>query len=176
MKARLMEGQLRYLQYVLKDQENELLSRVVEEMRNSNKKNKWITGLLEFRELIGLRGEAENYLDISRKVKEWDTRMWKQEMEEKVSLKLYREMRQSIGGQDKIYDNREATTILFRCRTNNMDLGDRKRFVNTTTECIMCGDPLEDLKHFILYCPAYDLERKRHPTLQRPYQENTDSR
>ncbi|MPC70838.1 hypothetical protein E2C01_065099 [Portunus trituberculatus] len=47
-------------------------------------------------------------------MKEWDTKMWKQEMEGKVSLKLYREMRQSIGGQDKIYDNREATIILFR--------------------------------------------------------------
>lgn len=175
MKGRLMEGQLRYLQYILNDQGNGLLSRIVEEMRNSSTKNKWISGLLEYRQLIGLRGEAGSYLDISRKVKEWDTRTWKEEMDQKVSLKLYREMRQGIGGQDKIYDNREATTILFRCRTNNLDLGDRNRFSNASTECIMCGDPIEDLEHFLLDCPAYSSERQCHPILQQPYQEDRDA-
>ena len=113
-------------------------------------------------------------MDINRKVREWDTKMWKQEMEEKVSLKLYKEWRENIGGQDNIYDNREAAAILFRCRTNNIDLGDRKRFVNGTTECIMCGAPVEDLKHFILFCIGYNEVRSGHPALQQPYQENTD--
>ena len=47
--------------------------------------------------------------------------------------------------------------------------------MNATTECIMCGDPIEDLKHFILYCPEYNPERQRHPTLQQPYQEDSDA-
>ena len=119
MKARIMEGQLKYLQYAMKGQGQgkELLSRVVEEMRASKNKNKWIMGLMESRNIVGLRGEADNPM-------EWDTRMWKQEMEEKVNLKLYKEWRENIGGQDNIYDNREAAVILFRCRTNNIDLGD----------------------------------------------------
>ncbi len=39
----------------------------------------------------------------------------------------------------------------------------------------MCGGPLENLTHFILFWPAYDQERVKHPALQRPYQENTDA-
>ncbi len=35
----------------------------------------------------------------------------------------------------------------------------------------MYGNEREDLRHFILDCPAYQEERRRHPGLQRPYQE-----
>ncbi len=55
-----------------------------------------------------------------------------------------------------------------------MDLGDRKRFHNETIECAMCGDELEDLGHFILHCPAYDEERRKNPTLLRPYQQDQE--
>ncbi len=41
------------------------------------------------------------------------------------------------------------------------------------TECVMRGNEREDLRHFILECPAYQEER-RHPGLQRPYQEEED--
>ncbi len=55
-----------------------------------------------------------------------------------------------------------------------MNLGDRKRFRGESTECVMCGNEREDLQHFILHCPAYQEERRRHPGLQRPYQEDED--
>ena len=38
----------------------------------------------------------------------------------------------------------------------------------------MCGAPVEDLKHFILFCIGYNEVRSGHPALQQPYQENTD--
>ncbi len=55
-----------------------------------------------------------------------------------------------------------------------MNLVDRKRFKGESTECVMCGNEREDMQHFILHCPAYQEERRRHPGLQRPYQEEED--
>ncbi len=39
---------------------------------------------------------------------------------------------------------------------------------------MLCGNETEDLQHFILHCPAYQEETRRHPSLQRPYQEDED--
>lgn len=60
-------------------------------------------------------------------------------MQERESLKIYRKWKTDLGGQEIIYDNCEASMIMFKCRTNNMNLGDRKRFINQPTECVMCG-------------------------------------
>ncbi len=65
---------------------------------------------------------------------EWDTREWKHGMNEKSSLKIYRKWRTEIGGQEKIYDNRQASEILFKCRTNTLKLKDRNRFRNEETK------------------------------------------
>ncbi len=46
-----------------------------------------------------------------------------------------------------------------------------KRYKGESTECVMRGNEREDLRHFILECPAYQEERRRHPSLQHPYQE-----
>ncbi len=38
----------------------------------------------------------------------------------------------------------------------------------------MCGEELENLRHFLLHCPAYDEERTSIPALQRPYQQDEE--
>ncbi len=38
----------------------------------------------------------------------------------------------------------------------------------------MCGNEKEDLQHFVLHYPAYQEERRWHPGLQQPYQEDED--
>ena len=73
-----------------------------------------------------MRGVNISNDEISKKVKKPDTEKWKSEMQEKVSLSLYRKWRKEIGGQEELYDNSEASTFLFKCRTNNVNLGDRK--------------------------------------------------
>ena len=81
-----------------------------------------------------------------------------------------------MSGQERVYNNREASLLLFKCRNNTMNLADRKRFKNEATECIMCGHYIEDLKHFLLHCPAYSIDekKKKKKTLQQLYQENED--
>ena len=63
MKARIMEGQLKYLQYILRGEGNMLIERVVEEMRVQGKKNRWIKGLMEDRKMINL---GENMVTKTR--------------------------------------------------------------------------------------------------------------
>ena len=96
-------------------------------------------------------------------------------MQEKVSLKLYREWRDKIGGQESVYENSEASLIMFRCRSNTLNLADRKRFQNQPTTCVMCEWEYENLAHFLLQCPAYREERRENLVLQQPYKENEDN-
>ena len=66
--------------------------------------------------------------EIRNKGRMWDTKVWKKEMEDKTSLKWYKEWRNEMGGHERVYDNREASVVLFKCRSNTMNLADRKRF------------------------------------------------
>ncbi len=93
------------------------------------------------------------------------------EMNDKSSLKIYRKWRKEIGGQEEIYNNDQASEILFKSRTNNLRLNDKKRFWNEPT-CDMCGAELENMKHFMLWCPAYIQERIKSERLQQPYPED----
>ncbi len=96
------------------------------------------------------------------------------QINERPSLKIYRNWRKEIGGQEETYNNDQASEILFRSRTNNLRLNDRKRFWNEATTCDMCGAEREDLKHLMLWCPAYTQERRKSERLQQPYPEDDD--
>ena len=77
--------------------------------------------------------------EIKKKVREWDTKECIKELNEKSSLKLYREWKKDIGGQERVYDNSESAMILFKYRSNNMNLSDKKKFQNESTICISCA-------------------------------------
>ncbi len=94
-------------------------------------------------------------------------------MNERSSLTIYGKWRKDLGGQDEVYQNDQASELLFKCRTNNMRLNDR-RFWHEDTECDMCGVEKEDLKHFLLWCPAYEEERRQNFSLQQPYDEEEE--
>ena len=78
------------------------------------------------------------------------------------------------GGQERVYDNRQASIVLFKCRTNTLNLNERKRHMGESTKCDLCEEEKEDLKHFILWCPAYEEERRKSDRLQQPYQEDEE--
>ncbi len=152
------------------------MRRIVEEMLE-NKKIRWMKDLVK---QIRVREKNESIRGMTDKsvravMREWDTTEWKQGMNEKSSLRIYREWRADIGGQEKIYDNRQASEILFKCRTNTLKLNDRNRFRNEDTKCEMCGNENEELKHFLLWCPAYSAARQKNIKLQQPFQEEDDN-
>ncbi len=73
-----------------------------------------------------------------------------------------------------MYTNDQDSVILFKARTNNLNLNDRKRYWGEDTKCDMCGAEKKDLRHFLLWCPTYSDERRKSPRLQQPYKENED--
>ena len=54
--------------------------------------------------------------------------------------------------EERIYDNRWSSVLLFRARANVLDLNDRKRWVGGDTGCELCGHGYEDLEHFLMDC------------------------
>ena len=106
--------------------------------------------------------------EIKRKLVDWDTMKWKEEMKEKTTLTLYCKYKKKIL-DEKIYDNRLSSTILFNARTNMLDLNDRKRHEGKKkkgskknkgkTKCELCDCEYEDIYHFILRCRKLKSER-----------------
>ncbi len=41
-------------------------------------------------------------------------------------------------------------------------------------KCQLCGYDKEDLKHFLLWCPAYHQPRQKNKNLQQPYEEDQE--
>ncbi len=106
-------------------------------------------------------------------INKWDTMKWRQEMEEKSSLKCYRKWRTEIGGQENNYDNR-LSCVFFKCRTSTLNLNGRKRFAGGNTACELCSEETENLEHFLLWCPEYQRERNENRKLQRPFKEDVE--
>ncbi len=68
-----------------------------------------------------------------------------------------------------MYNNDYGSQLLFKCRTNNLQLNDRKRFKGKETTCDVCGAEREDLTHFLLWCRGYYELRGKSVKLQQPY-------
>ena len=61
-----------------------------------------------------------------------------------------------------IYDNRPSSTILYKARTNKLQLNDRNRHTNKEVHCLVCDtDDKEDIYHFMLHCTAYQEQRSQ---------------
>ena len=101
-------------------------------------------------------GKAE----IKRKVREYDTRKWKEGLERKASVRIYRENKKEVK-EDRIYDNGRPAQILFQARANNMALNEKNRHREEgETRCEICGEgEMENLGHFLLACETLDVER-----------------
>ena len=68
-----------------------------------------------------------------------DTQGWRDSLNDKTSVTLYKEHRKEIGGQDEVYTNDITSDNLLKCRTNTLTLNDRKRFTNEGTDCWLCS-------------------------------------
>ena len=116
------------------------------------------------------KGEIKEYM------RKWGEGKWKEEMESKTSIKIYRKYKMHIE-EDQIYDNTEALTILYQARANTLQLSDRNRFgkESTACKCKLCISEIEDLEHFLLHCQTLNNVRQEINILQQPYIEDHDN-
>ena len=110
--------------------------------------------------------------DIKRIIVAYDNDIWKKDIESKTSLYYYKTFKNKIMTEDWI-DNTYQCNLLVAARLNVLKLEWRERVIgrDTTGICKLCNLDEESLEHFILWCPALNLERNKHLCLQRPYQE-----
>ncbi len=66
-------------------------------------------------------------------------------------------------------DHRDPQSIN---NNNNLKLNDTNGFRGDETKCDMFGAHKEDLRHFLLWCPAYCEERGKITRLQQPYKKD----
>ena len=98
--------------------------------------------------------------DLKAKIKERDTKIWEENMQEKETLKWYRRGKKKIG-YDKCYRNTQSSKLLARARTNTLQVEEyvHRRDRNHNRICKLCRLEDEDLKHFMLRCPKLRSKR-----------------
>ena len=131
--------------------------------------NTWNKMLNRYLEEIGISFEemvAMKPHQIRKKINEYDSKIWEEEMSTKTTLGIYRKFKKGIR-DERIYDNRKSSELLFRARSNTLALNIEKRHTGGNTECELCHTGQEDIRHFMLEC--WTLEDKRNQQLMRKY-------
>ena len=102
------------------------------------KRNKWAKVTGAYLSALNLKMydlKVKKKCEIDNHLKNWDSNLWKEEVSSKSSLILYKRSKETVK-EDTVYDNTQASNILFQARTNSLPLQDRKRHANQETVCL----------------------------------------
>ena len=172
MKARIMEGHLQFLRSTMQGSND--LTRKVARLEFEARRSTWAKTTRGYMESVGMsitELERVSKHSLKKHIRKWDDRQWKEELEAKSSIELYRTCKPAIK-EDMIYDNTASSVVLFQARSNTLPLGARKRYTDEETTCELCKQGEEDQYHFMLECTQLSEERLKIPPLQRPHPED----
>merc|ERR1712030_38019 len=138
-------------------------------------KGRWAREVKKLEREFGLEQEELKTIgkkELKEKKREKDTRKWEEGLEEKVTMKWYKNGKNKIG-YDECYRNTQSSKILAKARTNTLQVEEvlHRRDRNHDKTCKLCGSEEEDLKHFMISCPR--LRSRRNRELMRKW-ENED--
>merc|ERR1711874_909940 len=88
---------------------------------------------------------------IIKKILEYDSKKWHEDLSRKTSLRIYRKNKKRIQ-DEKIYNNTKASELIFRARSNTLNLNIDNRHRGGSTTCDLCNIGEEDMQHFLLEC------------------------
>ena len=155
MKTRVMKTRLIFAKKI-KENENALIKEVMANIRE-NAGNKWNKELNKYLEEIGITyNELLNIKpeEIKEMIKEYDSKLWKDEMEKKSPLKYYRNWKQKIEDEE-IYKNDYESKLYFQARTNQLPL--QNRTDNDEEKlCKTRSEEIEDILHLLFRCKNYE--------------------
>ena len=168
MLTRVIKTKLLYWKSIF-ERKNELLKEIAQQPEC-----KMVKKVINYAEQIGvtreeIRMESEKWL--KGKIRDYDNMRWKEEIESKTSLSIYRQYRDVI--KEQFYFNNKADMLLFRLRTNTLNLNDCNRFTGEDIRCVMCGGEKEDIVHFVVKCCKLQDYRNKIVKLQLPQEENS---
>lgn len=170
--ARDMKSKILYMKHGLSQEGSSVLREV---MWNdySEGRSVWAKTLKSYMEKLDLNIEDVVNLKKSQlksRIKEYDTKEWLKEMEEKSTMSIYRKLKCGIE-EERWFDNTIDAGIVMKARLNVLKVMTRNFSEGEERNCKMC-DEEETLLHFLLCCNAYNDIRQRCSVLQRPYEED----
>ena len=174
--TRDMKSKILFIRHIL--QHNSLLREIFIHTFEEKKPTKWIKQVKKY--MIDLHLtlhtiEYSKHQHIRRRIKEFDDKLWQEDLQKKSSLILYRKYKEIICDEQNLYDNSAATTTLFRARTGTLKLNIERRHTDGHTHCEICNtNATEDIEHFLLDCETLTSTRQYIIGLQKPYKENRD--
>merc|ERR1712033_155374 len=163
MKTRVMKATLQYIRDVMNG-EFENIKRMMEDIIKIGK-GEWYRVVdsylqelkIDWKTLCSMTKEG-----INRMMLEYDTEKWIKDLEEKSTLKYYREGKIKMG-YENCYRNNAESMLYAQARINTLKLeeaiGRGQRYYDQT--CKLCGLEKEDLLHFMLKCPKLEKRRDR---------------
>ena len=95
-------------------------------------------------------------------IRKWDSQKWREELEEKPTLKWYKQGKPNIQ-YDQCYTNNISSNYLAKARTNTLQVEEylHRKNRNHNKTCKLCGLEDEDLQHFLVTCPMLEPKRDR---------------
>ena len=151
--ARDIKSKMKFVKHVVESQSeilNNILAVVMDNGHPFGKIVNKYTDLLNIEQIDSLKEISDG--DINRKVDSLVTEDWKNELNQKSTLTIYKQYKEKIY-EEKFYDNTFGSILLFRARSNTLKLAWRNRFQGNDVDCKLCGATVETNEHFIMQCP-----------------------
>ena len=161
VRSRVIQARLILVKSIIEG-DNTLLKQVLEVIMRVGK-GRWYSTLIEYLGDVGMTYDDLIRMDRSEikiKVRNYDNKVWYDNLNLLTDREVYRRFKRSVG-HSYGYDNRLESDLLFRARSNTLDLNDFRRHNGGETKCDLCGADREDLIHFILLCPSLDRFRDK---------------
>ena len=177
VKKRVINGRINYIKGIQSNR-NKLLETILRTIE-TERETRWIKTTRKYMNVTNINC---NYIRLNSKeylkqfMIKWDRNIWEDELEMKTSLQIYKKNKNDFG-EEEIYENRPSSIILYKARTNALQLNDRNRHTNKEIHCLVCDtDDKEDIYHFMLHCTAYKEQRSQSIHQQQPYLESDQNK
>ena len=162
VKSRVMETSLQYVRSTMSGDFEDMKKLMLDTI--NTEKGRWYKQVNSYREELKMTWEEVYEIPketLKKKIRVYDTHLWKLDLASKSTLKYYAMGKTEIG-YNHCYRNNMNSTFLARARVNSLRLeeavGRGNVYHNRT--CKLCGQEEEDIVHFIVKCKALETKRR----------------
>ena len=161
VKSRVMETSLQYVRSTMSGDFEDVKELMLDTIKT--KKGRWYKLTNSYREELKMTWEEVYEIPkevLKKKIREYDTLLWKLDLTNKTTLKYYAMGKTEIG-YNHCYRNNMNSTFLARARVNSLKLEEAVGRGNIYHDrmCKLCGQEEEDIVHFIVKCKALETKR-----------------
>ena len=132
------KSKLKYIKHIYTSENkllNDILNAVIGRRHPYGRKVLQYLNIINIDQVSDLRERSEG--DIARSVDSWVLNEWKEELNSKSTLSIYKSCKNKMK-EEKFYDNTLESVLLFKARANCLKLEWRSRFWGGDTVCKTC--------------------------------------